>query len=426
METTIEKRTSKAEGCVQSNLWGMETSQPARRAGPESKFNRIYEEWKLARAKTLEELKQLVQSNLWGMETSLGAEACPANTRVQSNLWGMETTVLLGQMPNRIRFNRIYEEWKRFKTYCEMIRRHSSIESMRNGNCNNLIANLLITRVQSNLWGMETAARRFMHPGAEAVQSNLWGMETECYQHDFCGDYRVQSNLWGMETWCRHPSQARLSLVQSNLWGMETSPRWLEDLWLFFVQSNLWGMETVNCALMGSILRTVQSNLWGMETHAAWWQCQLRHWFNRIYEEWKLLRVSSSLSRETGSIESMRNGNTNSLKRAKFKNFVQSNLWGMETKITELPRFEGELFNRIYEEWKPRARGLWGPRAKAFNRIYEEWKHRFIDGLQVTGERSIESMRNGNLLGTRLRPQRLPFNRIYEEWKRGIGEGGRR
>ena len=58
--------------------------------------------------------------------------------------------------------------------------------------------------------------------------------------------------------------------------------------------------------------------------------------FNRIYEEWKpatILSIKLSILR---SIESMRNGNTDTPSVRLSKAIVQSNLWGMETRKQQI------------------------------------------------------------------------------------------
>ena len=99
--------------------------------------------------------------------------------------------------------------------------------------------------------------------------------------------------------------------------------------------------------------------------------------------------------------------------------WVQSNLWGMETKsgsFRVLPSTPGSiesmrngnkvsrlipprLVSRSIESMRngnfrlrrPRQGSAWG-----FNRIYEEWKHFSAMEVEIGGASSIESMRNGN------------------------------
>ena len=127
--------------------------------------------------------------------------------------------------------------------------------------------------------------------------------------------------------------------------------------------------------------------------------CGLSTTFNRIYEEWKhdyplgepilIFGVQSNLwGMETRTVPFY----------PRTALFVQSNLWGMET------TFLGAKF---------RGRGwvqsnLWGmetpvaiPRSTSsskFNRIYEEWKPLTSTDIPQLASRSIESMRNGNVV----------------------------
>ena len=155
-----------------------------------------------------------------------------------------------------------------------------------------------------------------------------------------------------------------------------------------------------------------------METRHGVFQPQLRKTFNRIYEEWKLSlskkanlffkcsiesmrngnidSMYRSTSLETSSIESMRNGNSTLPAYRQRGDFVQSNLWGMETMQVEILQFWFSLFNRIYEEWKLRVQKLSFEHSIEFNRIYEEWKQNKFPLAAESDRGSIESMRNGN------------------------------
>ena len=227
-------------------------------------------------------------------------------------------------------FNRIYEEWKPMNLYIHSPSQSGSIESMRNGNEPGSALFLLLSWVQSNLWGMETADRWFFRFGENRVQSNLWGMETwipfvlyasmswfnriyEEWKHRphsielFLMNCSIESMRNGNSIWplfklaglvgsiesmrngnhcCRHP-QSRWNQVQSNLWGMETRDRKRVEPQRGFVQSNLWGMET-----------TPSREILTIEPR-----------FNRIYEEWKLTVDDFVFWEVECSIESMRNGN---------------------------------------------------------------------------------------------------------------------
>ena len=97
---------------VQSNLWGMETNQNTSQAPQDNRFNRIYEEWK------------------------------------------RDGLLIDGFF--RVAFNRIYEEWKPANDFRVTNVFDCSIESMRNGNIGTPSIHPWISRVQSNLWGMET------------------------------------------------------------------------------------------------------------------------------------------------------------------------------------------------------------------------------------------------------------------------------
>ena len=185
---------------VQSNLWGMETQKGCDSRGCRGVFNRIYEEWKLRKARA-------------GVQTSK-------------------------------RFNRIYEEWKQLRVENKALldsrsiesmrngnlsrrRRkktsvHGSIESMRNGNFFKMYWTVDGYHVQSNLWGMETAwwkcVRRWEKSSIESMRNgntlasegtnNGGGSSIESMRNgnrhnvdDIGLEAHVQSNLWGMETW---------------------------------------------------------------------------------------------------------------------------------------------------------------------------------------------------------------------------------
>ena len=195
----------------------------------------------------------------------------------------------------------------------------------------------------------------------------------------------------------------------------------MQSLFPQSVQSNLWGMETFPPRWTPRQCGGVQSNLWGMETLEPSWYHTLLN---------------------SGSIESMRNGNRTQFAQTLFHEVVQSNLWGMETSFArcvskthvqvqsnlwgmetkthdtrnscdrgcsiESMRNGNKLlssrswlykrkFNRIYEEWKLLNTNAHGFNIGMFNRIYEEWKPT-RHACQVTGSKR--------------------FNRIYEEWKR--------
>ena len=144
----------------------------------------------------------------------------------------------------------------------------------------------------------------------------------------------------------------------------------------------------------------VQSNLWGMETRIHLTHPSARVLFNRIYEEWKLRLLLKFFQSLPSSIESMRNGNNTTTCQVVAAIFVQSNLWGMETSRF---RFQGPLSGWVQSN-------LWGMETRqilpyfqwlwSFNRIYEEWKRPMSRTISSFPSRSIESMRNGNLLSS--------------------------
>ena len=146
---------------------------------------------------------------------------------------------------------------------------------------------------------------------------------------------------------------------------------------------------------------------------------------------------------ETSSIESMRNGNTQIAggKTVTYTCSIESMRNGNGT-IVFPQSTSGEMFNRIYEEWKQYVNILMIINRFLFNRIYEEWKHTERNDIPQAKPCSIESVRSGNKTNSRLPrkviavqsnlwgmetwsdlaqdPANLVFNRIYEEWKPSV------
>ena len=119
-------------------------------------FNRIYEEWK--RQKTVKEAGStlIVQSNLWGMETWLANISRHLAQAVQSNLWGMETRSARQPSARQSRSIESMRNGNQPSVSTKCCLRYRSIESMRNGNVLQVRRRCRVCQVQSNLWGMET------------------------------------------------------------------------------------------------------------------------------------------------------------------------------------------------------------------------------------------------------------------------------
>ena len=205
--------------------------------------------------------------------------------------------------------------------------------------------------------------------------------------------------------------------------------------------------------------------------------------FNRIYEEWKQTTVWSVDPNPFSSIESMRNGNKKwkpqAIAPSSFNRIyeewkldryvaelieplvVQSNLWGMETRVALGVTKKEELFNRIYEEWKPtryacqvtRSKvqsNLWGMETILPSRVgytevvvqsnlwgmetYFSYDSEMVAklvqsnlwGMETGPKRPFELLERpvqSNLWGMETQHMLLSpktasmFNRIYEEWK---------
>ena len=250
---------------VQSNLWGMETPFD---------YERTVRTWS-------------VQSNLWGMETLIPVFGPRALVHVQSNLWGMETSSPRRTRFCGYRFNRIYEEWKHSPRPQELSLLARSIESMRNGNNGPRKDDRDSCRVQSNLWGMETAVvgddgqgwlrfnriyeewkpvLRNQERKTTLVQSNLWGMETrfETISLRQCEPFNRIYEEWKL---INAPLYIVVALTFNRIYE-EWKPvhRLVHSPEERHVQSNLWGMETYQTSKPLYLSLRVQSNLWGMET----------------------------------------------------------------------------------------------------------------------------------------------------------------
>ena len=141
----------------------------------------------------------------------------------------------------------------------------------------------------------------------------------------------------------------------------------------------------------------------------------------------------------------MRNGNHSRNIRKAHGALVQSNLWGMETRLRWCNPRRRFRFNRIYEEWKPNVKIPERQYFDLFNRIYEEWKlelSNLLSLIQLIVQSNLWGMETtfasycitlpwrvqSNLWGMETFVVQFPvhvkdvFNRIYEEWKHAAGQ----
>ena len=197
------------------------------------------------------------------------------------------SSICQSSTPYSTRFNRIYEEWK--LTFVDYMTESSpcSIESMRNGNPHGRGKLPRPNPAFNRIYEEWKPTRYACQVTRSKVQSNLWGMETILPSRVGYTEVVVQSNLWGMETYFSYDSEMVAKLVQSNLWGMETGPKRPFELLERPVQSNLWGMETQYFKLASHLLLEFNRiyEEWKPEMVAERWL--LGKMFNRIYEEWK-------------------------------------------------------------------------------------------------------------------------------------------
>ena len=143
-----------------------------------------------------------------------------------------------------------------------------------------------------------------------------------------------------------------ISLVQSNLWGMETRKEKRRERFRSRFNRIYEEWKHVSHITTSRVQVCSIESMRNGNCRFVFCSWQGR-WFNRIYEEWKPWFPSLLRGCLFSSIESMRNGNTHRQIPQLSVTLVQSNLWGMETRSRFRLWTRNELFNRIYEEWKP-------------------------------------------------------------------------
>ena len=295
-----------------------------------------------------------VQSNLWGMETCQGASdprflSCSIESMRNGNFSSRtahkpSSSSSIESMRNgnhegnfyRHRLHASSIESMRngnlFGSACEYPQKTGSIESMRNGN--------------SSQVRIRTRKRRWFNRIYEEWKQlvlNAFSMMSPTFNRIY-------------EEWKQFGYVGNLDVFKMFNRIYEEWKHFTASVWIFpacTVQSNLWGMETSKCR--GKRLKL--------------WTCSIESMRNGNPFFQLLIWYSS-----TGSIESMRNGNSCGTGPRAPRSIVQSNLWGMETFVNPDNADIVDMFNRIYEEWKPEQLLL----------------------SQISDPSSIESMRNGN------------------------------